>query len=100
MILELLPSKFNLPAKDSREDHLDVLDETIVAVVVAVQANLVRIDDRVIVLRGNLLHWSSVALSFLLRHILADHLVLQAVLQRCGTRNSRSQLQHIPIILP
>lgn len=54
-MLYLLPSIPNLPAKDSSKDHLDVFNKTVVAIVVAVQANLVRINHIVIVPHRNLL---------------------------------------------
>ena len=54
-ILHLLPRIQNLLTQYSGEDHFDVFDEGVVAVVVAVQADLVRIDDVIVIPDGDLL---------------------------------------------
>ena len=50
------PRIFHLLPEHCTKYHLDILDEGVVVVVVAVQAHLIGIDDRIIIFYRNLLH--------------------------------------------
>ena len=72
----LLTGELYLEAKDGGEDHLDVLEEAVVTVIVAVQANLVRVDHRVVIFSGDLLHRTSVPLRLTRGDIFRNQLIL------------------------
>ena len=55
MNLNDLPRILNLLTQHRCEDHLDVLHKTIVAIVIAIQSDLVRINDIVVIPDSNFL---------------------------------------------
>ena len=65
------------------EYHLNVLDERIMPIVIAVNPHFVRVNHCVIVLNGNVLCIACIAFFLFLCYIFRNHLILQAVLQ-CG----------------
>lgn len=95
--LHLFPRKLHPKVQHCRENHLDILDERIVPVIIAVKPHLIRINYSIIVFSSNLLHWARITLSLLLRHILGNHLIFESIFQCRRTSNARTKLQHIPI---
>ena len=96
--LNFLPCKLHLSAKHCCEYHFDILPEGVMAIVIAVEANLIRVYHLVIIFSSNHLNRASITLCLFLCHILRNHFILQAILQRSRTRDPRTKLQNIPII--
>lgn len=96
--LNFLPSKLHLSAKHCCEYHFDILPEGVMAIVIAVEANLIRVYHLVIILSSYFLHRASIPFCLFLCHILRNHFILQAILQRSRSRDTWSKLQNIPII--
>jgi len=77
---------------------LDIAEEAIVAVVVAVEADFVGIDGVVVVPDGDFLIGAGVTLGFGLLHVGGYHILLISVLEGGGTGDAGTQLEHIPIL--
>ena len=93
-----LPRILHLPPQHRAKDHLDILDKGIMPIIIAIQPNLIRIDDRVVILHRYVLRLAGVAFFLFLGYILGDHLVFEAVFQRGRTSDARPQLQHVAVV--
>ncbi len=93
-----LPSILHLPPQHRAEDHLYVLPERIIPIVIAVEPHLVGIDDRVVILHCYVLRVSGVACLLSLGDVFGDHLIFEAVFQGGGTGDAGSQLQHVAVV--
>ena len=53
-----------------------IINERIIAIIIAVQSNLVRVYHRIVVFHGDFLHRTSITRSLLLSYILRNHFIL------------------------
>ena len=82
--LNLLPSILHPSPQHRAKDHLYVLPERIIPIIITIQPHLVGIDDRVVVFFGYRLCVAGIAFFLLLCDVFGDHLVFEAVFQGGG----------------
>ena len=76
-----LPSILHLPPQHRAKDHLYVLPERIIPIVIAVESHLVGIDDRVVILHRYVLRVAGVTFLLFLGDVFCDYLVFEPVFQ-------------------